>query len=308
MNKRDKQLLVIIIALVMMLLVVVVGVLIYSGTQEEKLDKDQQGGQVDITDNNKNDESEKENENDPFEQNPDVLTEGVIIETPCGTVFYPMEWEDYLVVENVKENGGESICFYAQIEGKEKTPLFNLNFGIAKGSLIGSAKAGEKTVEVYFEVFEPEFFGSWKEEEINIIYSMQEGMNNIFAQLNIDSGKNEAIVPSEEKSEIETAFGTIHFPGEWEEYLYTEIEEGEEYIVKFFAKIPGKGNIALFDICFGKKSESSFGEVIGIDGKKAWVNVIIHDFIPGNDWSSDESNIVYGMQEAFNDIIDDIIL
>ena len=289
-----------------MLVLVIVGVIIAFGGNNRAEDESSKGNQITIS--GEEPQSKPEPGNKEPTEDPDVLNEGTEIPTPCGTVFYPKEWEDYLVVENVKGNGGESVCFYAEIDGKEKTPLFNLNFGIIKGNRIGSAKADGKTVEVYFEIFEPEFSGNWTEEEKNIVYSMQEGMNNIFAQLDIDSGKNEAVVPSEEKSEIETAFGTIHFPGEWEGYLHTEIEDGEEYTIKFFSEIPGKGNIALFDICFGEKNENSFGEAISNDGEKAWVSVIIHDFTPDDSWSSDESNIVYGMQEAFNDIIDDIIL
>lgn len=305
MSSRDKKYLVIICALVAMLLVVVAGVIIAFGNNGEDSEKDRESGNgILITEENTGSENENgQSSEGNNERNDDVLTEGFEVETPCGTVYYPEEWAEILKVENVEENGGESIKFYAAVEGKEKVHLFDFNFGIPKGEKLGTAEAGGKIFEVYLEVFEPEFSGDWSDDEKNSVYSMQEALNNISAQLPLSDGsKSPATEPSSDKVEIDTPYGKINFPGEWKEYLYTEIDNTGDYTVKFYADVNGK-RFALFDIAFGKETASSCGKIKTDDGSEVWVNVEIHDVDSENAPGPEEADIVYGMQEAFNEII-----
>ncbi|MBR3611444.1 MAG: hypothetical protein IKL57_08330 [Oscillospiraceae bacterium] len=308
MSSRDKKFLIIIGALVLALVAVVIIVVVSFTGENSEEGQNPQSGQIVITDNNQNSQNGEEGkkENNTPVNNPDILTEGTEVSTPCGIVFYPGEWEDHVEVENIKKDNGETIRFFAKIEGKEKIALFDLNFGIAEGNRLGSVKAGEKKIDLYCVVYESDFKGEWSEEEKNIVYSMQEGFNNITAQLEIDTSVSEAVDPSGNKVKIKTPYGTINFPGEWEEYLVTEVDSTGDYTVKFYAEIDGK-KFGLFDFIFGAESDSSFGKVKADDGSEAWLNVTVHEFVPDDETESSTEDIVYGMQEAFNDIAEDLI-
>ena len=167
MSKRDKQLLVVIIALVLMLVVVVVGVIIALGGNDQEQKENPQGTQITIS--REEQQKQPETESNAPADNTDVLTEGIEISTPCGAVFYPQEWEDFLNVETAEEKGGTKISFFAVIEGKEKKPLFDLYFGIMEGIRLGTVKGNGKTTELYYEFYNPEFDNSWSKEEKNIV-------------------------------------------------------------------------------------------------------------------------------------------
>jgi len=111
-----------------------------------------------------------------------------------------------------------------------------------------------------------------------------------------------------ENGQIETTYGVLHYPEEWADYLKIEIDRLDHYCVKFFAEFAGKEPQLLFNVCFGSSSENTIGTVETSDGSYVSVAVEYAEFTPDDTWSKRDSDTVYAMQEAANDLIDQLPL
>ena len=295
MSIKEKKILVAIIALVLMLIVFLVGVFVYFNAEN----------QTDKTNNNiiivgENSEEQGESFDDPYEGD-------IEFDTPCGSLAYPQEWEGFVIIENVEENGGESIRFFSTINGNEKIHIFDLNFGVRNGRRLGLVETNNGVVDFYFEIFEIEFPENIAEEEKNRVYFMQEGLNELIAQLEIYKEDVVEEATAKEKVELETKFGKIGFETERKDNVHVEIFEDDEYIVRFYAKISGKEIVPVFDISFGEQTDLSLGEVFDENGNKKWLNVEIYEFTPNGEWISSEIDVVYSIQELLNEIVENLL-
>lgn len=108
-----------------------------------------------------------------------------VIKTPYCALHYPVRWKDYLVTEQTEnqETGVYSVAFYAQVEGREKCLLFTISFGGDEGDQLGAIiRDNGEFVTVNLLVAEPDLTG-WPEEDAQIMYSMQEAVNDLIAEL-----------------------------------------------------------------------------------------------------------------------------
>ena len=95
---------------------------------------------------------------------------------------------------------------------------------------------------------------------------------------------------------IETDYGTLHFPKEWEDSFSYKIDESDVYTVKFIGKISEDTSAELFSVIFGEKGQLSVGKITGDNGCEVYVT-------PGTvkkEWSKDELTTFQAMQEEMN--------
>lgn len=107
------------------------------------------------------------------------------IKTPYCALHYPVRWKDYLVIEQTgnEETGVYSVAFYGQVAGREKCLLFTVLFGGDEGDQLGAiVRDNGEFVTVNLLVAEPDFTG-WPEKDAQIMYSMQEAVNDLIAEL-----------------------------------------------------------------------------------------------------------------------------
>lgn len=117
--------------------------------------------------------------------------EDIAIETAYVTLYYPGQWEEYLLVETVDEEIGQSVAFNAEIND-EKYWLFTLYFGGTTGMPVGVLDSGEGyflDVTVEMSDFIPD--ESWTREDADLYCAMQEGVNAIIDNLRDNAAFNE---------------------------------------------------------------------------------------------------------------------
>lgn len=108
-----------------------------------------------------------------------------LIKTPYCTLHYPVRWKDYLVTEQTEneDTGVYSVAFYGKVEGSEKCLLFTIAFGGDEGDQLGAiVRDSGEFVTVNLLMADPDLTG-WPEENIQILYSMQEAVNELIAEL-----------------------------------------------------------------------------------------------------------------------------
>lgn len=124
------------------------------------------------------------------------------------------------------------------------------------------------------------------------------------------SGKNkkedvlstvEQQMQEEEAFEIETKYGSLYYPKKWESQVRIEIDENDEYTVKFYGTVEGKEEQHLFNVVFGEKGNKlgSFEK----DGETVTVCLDFEENTMNDEWTEEEKNIIYAMQEDINYLI-----
>lgn len=109
-------------------------------------------------------------------------------------------------------------------------------------------------------------------------------------------------IESEECYVIETEFVRLYFPKKWEENLETEIIEKEAYVVEFYGKVDGKNRQKIFDIVFNGDAENMLGTV-EVNGESIYVGFNFAEPEISKDWTTEEADIIYAMQEDVNYLI-----
>lgn len=246
----------------------------------------------------------------------DEVIEELEIRTPYGTLYYPKRWESHLRVVPI-ESDVFSIQFFGRVEGKTEQQLFDILFGGEVGVIIGYLSINE-TEEVVIRInsYDYAMGDDWNEEDKNVIYGMSEDVNYLIAELermdnfsltsknNVEETKNQEELNNEVAGEIEfqTPYATLYYPKKWESQLKAVPVEGDVYTMQFYGLIEGKAEQQLFDIVFGNTEGVLLGTLETQNGNVE-VYVVSYDFIPGDDWSEAERNIIYGMSEDVNYII-----
>ena len=129
--------------------------------------------------------------------------------------------------------------------------------------------------------------------------------NNIEKKSNSDSESSTSITigsPDNEREaiEIETKYGTLYYPLEWEKNLRTEIIDKDEYKVEFYGTVKGKAEQHLFDLIFNGEVGYNFGTIRTESGEDVTINIESYAFEPDNTWTEDEEFTLYAMQEDIN--------
>lgn len=111
--------------------------------------------------------------------NPDDL----VISTPVGDLRYPAEWADHIRLEDVSTDALFGVTLYGKVDQQEAL-LFTIYMGTAeKGYYFGAApNAQGEPLEIYIDIEDFVFDGTWSEEATDAVYAMQSRVNDIIGQ------------------------------------------------------------------------------------------------------------------------------
>lgn len=102
---------------------------------------------------------------------------------------------------------------------------------------------------------------------------------------------------------VETKYCALSFPEEWNGFFSYEIVEENGYGVVFYGIVEGKENQRLFSILFDHDEGNTIGYLETEEGNIN-VSVSVFEFKPGDDWTEEEVDFIYGMQEEMNYVIE----
>lgn len=105
---------------------------------------------------------------------------------------------------------------------------------------------------------------------------------------------------------VETAYGTLYYQGQWEEFMVVEQVESENGVtVNFSAEFNGN-SYPLFTFCIGEGEGVLVGTITDSEGNTHDVFASMAELELGDDLTDVETNRLYGMQEDINFVIDNL--
>lgn len=107
-----------------------------------------------------------------------------------------------------------------------------------------------------------------------------------------------------EESKIETAYGTLYYPKQWEEYVTTEQQENGDTIVVSFVATLHNTSYRLFEVTIGGTEGAAAGELTDAGGTKRTVYMQVDELEADPALTATEQNRLYAMQEDLNYLID----
>ena len=258
---------------------------------------------------------------DPAGETTEPLPEDLRIETPYITLVYPGQWAEKLQVD--KRTGDPYwVIFSARLESGAVQELFSLGFGGGLETSVGVIKASGQEVPVHISVTDILPDESWTPEEINMVYAMQEAMNDVLVGLELASPQEQ---PQEQPQEtrpqqtqpmedqpgptfpedhgelrIDTPAGELVYPARWEDYLKLEIRQEGVYTLEFYAELEGYAPVALFNVYLGGDKGIYVMDITAPDGTAVALYVDIFEIEADGNWTEDERTLVLAMQEDMN--------
>ena len=113
---------------------------------------------------------------------------------------------------------------------------------------------------------------------------------------------------SDDVVKVETPFGHLQYPADYENAIIAEGREvGSAYVVDFSAEYKGEV-IPLYSIHFGDELGQIVGEVSGQDEGGVIVSVEAHEYEFDGTWSQSEIDEVCAMQESVNEVLDSLLM
>ncbi len=227
------------------------------------------------------------------------------IETPYGTLNFSEDWARFLRVET-KEGKDYAVEFYAEFLSGKTQKLFTIRFGGSEQGAIGLIAANGKEVPVHVESVEFKPGSEWSDSDVNVVFSMQECLNDILAELELippqQEPQEEPVLPDDDGTDmaIDTPYGELYYPSRWKEYLTLKVEEKDGYSVTFSSKVSGHAEQCLFVVYFGSQKGIEVGAIKDASGRSIRVSVDIFPFEPDGSWSDSDSTIIFAMQEDMN--------
>lgn len=231
---------------------------------------------------------------DPVQETGPVAYEGVPVETPCGTVYLPDDWDEPIVVETVSENP-TVIDFLA-----DDVKLYSLIFSKSADDTIGCVQTEDGIVYVGMEIEE-------LDHATNQLLSMQESINVLLEQLSPDPITSAPVEEEPVISDIviETAYGDLLFPGKWEDHL--QVKELDVRTIEFYGCINSHAPVLLFTLNFENEDGDIVAELVSEDYSVISLAIDIAEINFENGWNDEETNLIYSMQEELNYLMDSLL-
>lgn len=105
---------------------------------------------------------------------------------------------------------------------------------------------------------------------------------------------------------IGTAYGDLHYPDQWTEFVKTEqIENDDSIVVTFEAEINGK-RYPLFKTTIGGENGDLAGTITDSAGTIRNVYIYVEELPEDPELTEEEQNRLYAMQEDLNYLIDSL--
>lgn len=222
-----------------------------------------------------------------------MVYEGTPVETPCGTIILPNDWDLEIQVETVSENP-VVLDFLA---GGEK--LYSLTFSDHADGAFGQVSVNGELVYISIEIYELD--GADDQ-----MLSMQESINEILEQLDAEPVTQipEQTEPVIEDIVISTAYGDLLFPGKWEDNL--QVKQPDDHTVEFYGGVANHDPVLLFSLHFESEDGDITLEMVKEDHSVVAVAIDIEEIQFDSSWKDEEENLIYSMQEDLNYIIESL--
>ena len=232
--------------------------------------------------------------------------ESVKIRTPYGDILLEETWVPYLHYELTKGDV-TVLAFSAQI-GKSNVKLFDLYLG-SEDHLAGylTSDSGEQ-VPVGVVVHDIVPADSWSPEEEELVFTMQDALNEVLVQLGVEIVLPEIPEETEEVGtavSVETGFGVLTYMDYWNGGLRIAEADGR---IRGFGTVPGKEEQKLFEISVGGDGEIPVGMYTDKNGQKISVFLTVPELTVDADWTEEARRAIYAMQNVLNDILDQLNL
>ena len=120
-----------------------------------------------------------------------------------------------------------------------------------------------------------------------------------------DAGNNDEETATE-LMEINTEYGTLFYPVEWEDSLNTEETNSDGFLTVLFSTEADGQSYDLFRVMINSEEGDSVGTVTSEDGTERNVFVETLELSDISGLSEDEQNRLYAMQEGINVLMENL--
>lgn len=233
--------------------------------------------------------------------------EFVLLHTPIGEMYFSEQWEKYTVVEETTTAEGYTATISAETNsGTVHIYTLHIGHGFQSGILVGYVDG----CEIWVGVPNVAMDASWREKDVNVVYSMQEEAEGIVNQITKLEGFHLVVPNGNIPEEIEGDFvllntpaGEICFTKQWEAYLNVDEQTTEDvYTADIFAKTKS-GSVKLCTVYIGTDADG--GVLIGYVNDVATM-IDLPTIDTDGSWTQSDIDIVYLIQEDLECIIDQI--
>ncbi len=244
-----------------------------------------------------------------------IETEDYTIVTSYGNLIFPGDWAPFLQAE-VTDGDPCTVAFSAVLDSREAPqPLYSITLGGEAEGAIGAIQTDDGTwyaVKVEIPAFTPD--DTWSDEDINIVFTMQETLNSVLSHLDMKDADvlNEDVQETEPKPtqssgkvdpddlKMDTPYMELHYPAKWMDYVLIQVEEGESYSVSYSAVIGTHPQQHLFTVHFGGSLGTSLKTIKAESGEMVEIRIELTELELDGTWSAEERSIVTSMQEDLN--------
>lgn len=236
-------------------------------------------------------------------------SDGLEIETPYALLAYPAEWSGLIQVEQIPGDPYR-VVFTAKLDSGIRQELFTIIFGGLQDGAVGLVEVSGQKVPVHVSVQDINPGDDWTDNDISMIYAMQECLNDVLAGLNLTSIQNEpqSYLPADDGKTmvIDTPAGELYYPARWESYLKLEVLQEDPYILEFYADLEGIELVHLFNVCLDGDQGIYVTDITAPDGSQVKLFVDIHEIEADSGWTDAQRSIVLAMQEDINVLLSEL--
>lgn len=111
------------------------------------------------------------------------VSDDICVPTPYCLLHCSAQWADYLTVDKATDEQSLVLTFNCNLNGQQYK-AFTVTFGNGEGDPVGKVMMDEDTaVGVYIDAADVDSYGGLSEDELNIVYSVQEELNYLYMKL-----------------------------------------------------------------------------------------------------------------------------
>ena len=259
-------------------------------------------------------------ETSPTEQT--VNDTDLMVSTPYCTLYYPAQWMQSIRTEAQTTAMGHIVTFYGTA-GEEEAALFAVYFAEAGENSypVGVITHGGTTLDVSVELFDfaadspaAEDFSAMQEGVNYLIDKLAE--NPAFSLVSPNSGLVTETQPQQEEipqqteepvrdKVIKTPYCTLYYPAQWKDAVRYEGQETEVGYIGVFTGVINGRKAELFRVWFADADENCIPVGIYSDDEiTVDVCISLPPLPEDNDWTQQEQELFYGLQETANYLLD----
>lgn len=294
---KNKNTLKIVVGILAVLLVILIGVVIVLESREQEGPADgpslQFPTETDTVPEEDADQAIPTTQTEPNRETQPAVYTGTPVETPCGIIFLPDDWDAPITAETVSE---DPTVIDFLVEGEK---LYSLVFSEDPDGAFGQVSVDGRVIYMGMEICELDGTD-------DLLLSMQESINVLLEQLSPEpiSSKPVETEPVVSDILIETAYGDLLFPGKWEDNL--QVEQPDEKTVEFYGNLTDYEPVLLFTVSFESEDGHIVAELVGADDSVTKLSIDIAEIVFDDSWKEADRNLIYAMQEDMNYLLESL--